>query len=338
MKLVNRQNIKAKIIFSFHLVVLLHLVFATFVTAEVVDKVAAVVNNDIITQSEIEEEASRIFNSRKTEESGSDYGTMAEARDLALNGLIDRRLINQRAKATNTIVSNEELEAAFTNTRNRMGLSASEFRKKLEQSGLTEELYKKQLHDQVLQNKLVSQDVRAKIVVTDAMIRAYYDEHFSTKIDKNGFYLLQIGFQWDPSLSEPALSKSKDEAQKKAEEALKLVKKGQDFKAVAKKLSELPSAGDGGDLGIIKPSDMASNMRDAVSSLKIDEVSNIILASDSFQFYKRLAITDQTTALSSNAFDKVKNEIKEKLYEEKLKAAFSEWVKNLKEKAYIQKL
>ncbi|MDK9706695.1 MAG: SurA N-terminal domain-containing protein [Desulforhopalus sp.] len=321
-------------IFAIFLVVLL---FPVIGRAEVVDKVVAVVNDDVITLSELEEEMARIYQILAKESSGQALvNSMNEAREATINSMIDRRLINQRAKSTNTTVSDEELEAAFNTTRNRMALDPTEFKKKLDRSGLTEETLKKQLRDQVLQSKLVSYDVRAKIVITEEMIRDYYNEHFSTKIDKDSYYLLQMGFQWNRGISDPEkLREEKEETKKRAERALDLVKKGQEFKDVAKKFSDLPSASDGGDLGILQLEDMAPAMRTAVASLKTGEISQIILTAEDYQFFKRLSATDQAT---SSSYEKAKEEIKEKLYEEKLKAAYSDWVKGLKENAYIRRL
>lgn len=308
------------------------------VEAELVDKVVAVVNDEVITLSEVEEEAARIYQSLAKESSGQELvSAMAEAREATLNGLIDRRLINQRAKSTNTTVTDEELDAAFESTRNRMDLDPAEFRNKLARSGLTEETLKKQLRDQILQSKLVSQDVRTKIVITDEMVRSYFKEHYTAKNDKGSVYLLQMGFQWNPEITDDGkLAEEKEETRKRAERALEQVVKGQDFKAVAKKFSDLPSATDGGDLGILMLDDMAPAMRAAITPLQPGELSRIIETPDGFQFFKVLSANDE--AASTFSFEKIKDEIKEKLHEEKLKAAYSEWVKKIKENAYIQKL
>ncbi len=311
----------------------------TIVGAELVDKVAAVVNDEVITLSEVEEEVARIYQTLAKESSGQALvKAVAEAREATLNGMIDRRLINQRAKLTNTTVTDEELAAAFESTRNRMALDPTEFRKKLERSGMTEETLKKQLRDQILQSKLVSFDVRAKIVITDEMVRDYYNEHYLAKSEKGNFYLLQMGFQWNSEISDAEKKQEeKTETRKRAERALELVRKGDDFKTTAKKLSDLPSANDGGDLGILNLDDMATGMRTAVAPLQPGELSTIIETSDGYQFFKLLSAKDETASASSS-YEKMKDEIREKLHEEKLKAAYVEWVKKLKESAYIRKL
>jgi peptidyl-prolyl cis-trans isomerase SurA len=307
--------------------------------AALVDKVVAVVNDEVITLSEVEEEATRMYQALAKESSGQALvNSLAEAREATLNGLIDRRLISQRAKSTNTTVSDEELAAAVDTTRNRANLSPAEFKNKLERSGLTEEMFRKQLREQVLQSKLVSYDVRAKIVVTDEMIRDYYNERYSASAAQGSFYLLQMGFLVNPEITDPEkLKEEKAKTRKRAEQALALVRKGEEeFKALAKKISDLPSAADGGDLGILKLDDMAPAMSNAVAPLKPGEVSGIVETSDGYQFFK--VLSEKEGAASASSYEPLKEEIREKLHEEKLKAAYSEWVKQLRESAYIQKL
>jgi peptidyl-prolyl cis-trans isomerase SurA len=307
-------------------------------SAALVDKVVAVVNDDVVTLSEVEEEAARLYQTLVSSQPTEALTTsMAQLRENTLDALIDRRLINQRAKSTNTTVSDEELTAAMDSTRIRMGLDPSEFRKRMERSGMTEDTLKKQLRDQILQGKLVSSDVRAKTVVTEEMVLASYNERHSTRIDKGNLYLLQMGFSWAKDIeAQEMVATEKGAAKKRAETALALVKDGQDFKEVAKKFSELPSAVDGGDLGVLHLDDLAQVTRATVEGLKPGEVSKIIETSEDYQFFKILPGDDG--AAQSASFEKVKEEIREKLYQEKLKAAYADWVKKLRESAYIQKL
>lgn len=202
---------------------------------------------------------------------------------------------------------------------------------------MTEDTLKKQLRDQILQGKLVSSDVRAKTVVTEEMVQTYYNERHTTRTDKGNLYLLQMGFSWSKdSKDQEKLATEKSAAKKRAETAWALVKNGQDFKEVAKKFSELPSAVDGGDLGVLHLDDLAQVTRTTIEGLKPGELSKITETSEDYQFFKILPGGDG--AGKSASFEKVKEEIREKLYQEKLKAAYTDWVKKLRESAYIQKL
>ena len=307
--------------------------------AELVDKVVAVVNDEVITLSEVEEEAARAYQSLAKEYSGKKLAdSLAEAKGEILDSMIDRRLINQKAKQHNTTVTEEEITTAYENTRNRLSLDPAQFREKLAGSGLTEELYRKQLKDQILQSKLISYDVRAKVVVTEEMMKDYFDEHYAAKKEKGSYYLLQMGFIWKTDRDDPEkFAAAKKETRKKAEHILDQVRRGEDFKTLAKKFSDLPSAGDGGDIGVLGLEDMAPAMRTAISPLEPGELTDIIETASGFQFYKVLSGEEKEKA-SSTSFEGVKDEIREKLYDEKMKAAYSEWVKKLKEDAFIQKL
>ncbi len=303
--------------------------------AELVDRVVAVVNDEIITLSEVEEEATRAYKSLAKEYSGKNLTeSLEEAKQEILDSMIDRRLINQKARQTNTTVTEEEITTAYENTRNRLNLDPAQFREKLAASGLTEDLYRKQLRDQILQSKLVSYDVRAKVVITEEMLKSYFNEHYSANQEKGSYYLLQMGVTWKTDSPDEA---AKKEARKKAERILAQVRSGKDFKALAKEFSDLPSASDGGDIGVMGLEDMAPAMREAISVLEPGELTDIIETADSFQFYKVLSGKEKETA-SSASFEAVKEEIREKLYDEKMKAAYAEWVRKLKEDAFIQKL
>jgi peptidyl-prolyl cis-trans isomerase SurA len=106
---------------------------------------------------------------------------------------------------------------------------------------------------------------------------------------------------------------------------------------LAEKFSELPSASDGGDIGFFALDEMAPAMRDAVRELKPDGISEITETPSGFQFFKLLSGEENAIVVTA-AYETVKEEIGEKIFEEKLKTAYAEWVKKLKEDAYIERL
>ena len=320
------------------LILLIGLLFPLYLSAEVVDKVVAVVNSDVITLSELEEETSGLL--RSSTENNPDkpiLEALKEAREVTLNGMIESRLIQQKAKKYNVKVTDEDIDIAYENIRNGMSLDPAEFIEKLKRSGLTVESYRKKLESQILQSRLLSYDVRSKIVVTEEMIVDYYNEHYISKVDKGSYYLLQIGCSWSETDDPEELNLDKQQTRLRTERIFDLAQKGQDFRTLAEKFSELPSASDGGDIGVFSLDEMAPAMRDAVSSLQPGEMSKIIETPAGYQFFKLLSGEKDATVVTA-AFEAVKAEIREKIYEEKLKTAYAEWVKKLKEDAYIQRL
>ena len=310
---------------------------ATDATGEMVDKVVAVVNDDIITLSELEAETTDLYKTlTKSGKAENLLEAMDEARAIVLNKMIDRTLVEQKAKQFNLSVSNEEIDATISRTKNNMSLSAAQLREKLEESGLTEEQYRDKLRDNILQNKILSIDVRSKIVVTDEMISDYYDQHYTSRVDEGDYYLLQMGFSWDDS-NAADVDSNKKKAGKLAERIHKLALDGQDFKTLARKFSDLPSASDGGDIGVFTLDEMASDMQLVVKDLKPGEISSVVELQSGYQFFKLLSGEDEAIVATSS-LEASKDEIREKLYEIKMTEAYQTWLKELKENAYIQKL
>ena len=311
-------------------------------TAELVDRVVAVVNDDVITLSELEKEGEPLYRniSAKTP-SASLADTLQDAREHVLDQLIEKRLVAQKAKAANLSVSDAEVDAAFEQMLAQNKVSKDGFLARLKSEGVTETAYKEDLRGQILQGKLVNTDVRSKVVVTEEEILDYYDTHYTSQVSGEGYYLLQIGISWtDPQNSDaPAevLRVNKLEAKQQAEKVLAMARDGEDFKDLARKYSTMPSAGDGGDIGIFQLDEMAPYMREAVQSLKPGEVSDIIDTPEGYQFFKLINSEDGTIVIKT-PLEEVKDQIRNSLYEERLKEAYGTWLEELKNQAYIQKL
>lgn len=316
-------------------------VFPLQARSEVVDRVVAIVNDDVITLSELEEEAAPLYTSIAKNKGGESLlDSLEQARGVTLDNMILQKLITQKSKKYKLSVTEEEITQTLARMKEKADEEGFDFQQRLAMSGMDEESYRKRLGTQLLQNKLLSFDVRSKIVITDDMLKTYYDKTYTTKVEEGTYYLLQIGFSWktDPSDDPNTVHEAKTKAKTYAERIRKLALGGQDFKELARKYSELPSAADGGDLGTFTLDDMADAMRAAIQPLKAGEISEIIETPTNFQFYKLLAGKADATTVSTVSFDEVKEKIRNTLYEEQLKGAYDSWVKELKENAFIQKL
>jgi peptidyl-prolyl cis-trans isomerase SurA len=316
--------------------------FPVLCSAELLDRVVAVVNEEVITLSDLEKEGERYYREIAAKApAGSLPETLKRAREDVLDSLIEKRLIAQQAKAKNISVSKDEVEAAFQQMREQSGLSAADFLAKLQSEGMTEPAYREQLKNQVLQGKLVNADVRSKVVITDEDILDYYDTHYTSQVGGDGYYLLQIGTTWldrkNPGLSQEALQAGKAEARKRVEEIWELAKKGEDFKVLAGKYSEFPSKTDGGDIGVFQLDEMAPYMQEAVKNLQPGGISEIIETPEGYQFFKLLNSQDGTIVVKT-PFEQAKEEIRKNLLEQRLQKAYGEWMNGLKDQAYIQKL
>jgi peptidyl-prolyl cis-trans isomerase SurA len=308
--------------------------------AELVDRVVAVVNDDVITMSEINEEGKGFFKKITEQAPADELATVLKrAREEVLDGLIDKKLIAQEAAKQKVTVSDEELEAARKQVIASNNMSPEQFRDQLKNMGMTEEVYRENLRNQILQSKLLTHEVRSKIIISDDMVLDYYDTRYTNRVEKGGYHLLQMGFLWkkDPRNPGKIDSASKLEARKKAERVHGLLESGQEFSDLARKFSELPSAGDGGNIGAFQKEDMADYMKGAIDSLAPGQVSKVVETPDGYQFFKLLSAQAGGIVVQA-PYESVKEEIKKTLYEEKLKEEFEAWVKKIKVSAYIKKM
>lgn len=308
--------------------------------AELVDRVVAVVNDDVVTMSEVNEEGKGFFQKIAEQAPDSELSAaLRRAREEVLNGLIDKKLIAQEAAKQKVTVSDAELDAAFQQMIASNNMSPDQFREQLRTMGMTEGVYRDNLKNQILQSKLLNYEVRSKIIISDDMVLDYYDTHYTKHVEQGGYYLLQMGFVWkkDPSDPEKIDDSARLDARKRAERVRGLVESGQDFSSLAQKFSELPSAADGGNIGVLQEAEMAADMRSVVTALAPGQVSEVVETPDGYQFFKLLSSPDGGIVVQA-PYESVKEEIKKTLYDQKLKEEFDAWVRKIKEAAYIKKM
>ncbi len=300
------------------------------VYSKLLDKVVAVVNDDIITKTELEAETDqfiqRIVQSTPPAQVAA---TIAKVRSEILQRVIEERLIRQLAQQKKISVSADEFNAAYQNLLNGNNMTVEQFAAELKKNGLTLQQHKEMFRNQMLQAKLVSFEIRSKIVVTEAMIIDYYDREFAPKTDGTAYSLLQIGITWNQG--------EKSEALIQAENVRKMAVNDEDFASLAKKFSDLPSSDDGGDIGTFTTDEMSDEMREVIAPLKKNEISEIIETEFGFQFFKVTAITENNVT-TKTPYESVKEEIREILYERQFKNDYNNWIKQLRENAYIEVL
>ena len=314
--------------------------FSSTVTGEVVDRVVAEVNNEVITLSEIEEEGKGLFKRIALEVPPEDrLSAIEQLRKDILRSMIDQKLIRQEAAKQGIIVTSEEIDEMVEQMLLANNMSREELNAQLEQSGVDQTAYRSSIESQIYQTKLLNRDVRSRIVITEEAILDYYDTSYTKHIPEGGYYLLQIGISWGETEGEeidPAvLEERKLSAQQRAERVHKLAQSGSDFRELARKFSDLPSKTDGGDLGVFEEEEMASYMRGAVTSLNPGQVSAIIETEVGYQFFKLLS-SKEGGIVTVAPYSEVKEEIREKLYDQELRREFEEWIEEIRSEAYIR--
>ncbi len=302
--------------------------------AEIVDRCVAVVNNDTITLSEVNEAGKPLFQ-RVVEQAPLEQReeAMQQARKTVIEKLIDKKILIQEAKRYHIKVSDEELDKALQRILEKNHTTMEQFRKEMETMGLNEQQYKEDLRDQILSSKLVNIAVRSKVIIPEEKIIDYYDMHFTEQVGDGGYYILQIGCTWDKNAADQKAARKA--ARKKAERVHSLAVGGEDFKKLAHEYSDLPSAIDGGDIGVFREDEMATSMRDAVVKLSPGQVSSIVETPSGYQIFKLLS-SQEGQIITKVPYESVKEEIRQTLYQQEMQKLYKNWIKEMRDQAYIK--
>ena len=156
--------------------VLFQLTLAGTGVAEVVDRIVAEVNNDIITMSELQNMAKTIEAQSGVKPKGPDEKKMERQ---MLEALIDRKLAKAEAKRRGIVLTEKEMDEAVAHFKKRNNIPDDEtFAKGLSQAGLSLKEFKQQLADQMIQERLMVMVVGTKVSVSDAEVRRIYEQRF----------------------------------------------------------------------------------------------------------------------------------------------------------------
>ncbi len=295
--------------------------------AEMFDRIAATVNDDVITTHDVNKEGDQLAKEaeKKAPLSPADR---AQLPSLALNRLIDRMLVTQKIKELNIRITDDEVRQAIEDVKKQNNLTQEALIAALNTQGLSFDQYKLQLREQLERLRLMSQEVRDKVVVGEKEMRAYYDANRTRFGEEEMFRARHIFFRIDPKASTEDIAKITATAQSVLQEA----RSGKDFAELAKKYSSDPEAAkDGGALGAFKKGEMLPEIESAVLPMKPGEISDLIKTPAGMHIIK----LEERFTSQPKPFAEVKGEIENLLYQKKSDERFNLWLAELRKEAAI---
>jgi len=237
-------------------------------------------------------------------------------RSQKLDELINQELLLQKAKDEGISVTDEDIQSEFDALKAQFG---DEFKTVLKDAGYTESELRESIMYQLMLTGLLDSLV-PRDSITDAQVKAYYDDNAESFTEPAGKQISHILF--DP------------EDKDKAEETLALLKSGGgDFAALATELSkDTGSAASGGDLGWGSSDTYVPEFKEAVDQLDKDELSELVQTQFGWHIIK---VTD-TREEGTVDFDKVKDDIKNMIYNQEMSTKYQDLITVLREDADIE--
>jgi peptidyl-prolyl cis-trans isomerase SurA len=293
---------------------------------DVLDRVVAVVNNDVITLSELDDSvAFYLYESKETVKPGEE----GALRERLLRRLIDSRLQLQEAARERIVAEEVELNEQVAEVMKRVNVKTQEeLENVIKAQGLTFEAVKKRLREQVLIQKVLRRKVHLRVTVTEQEIEKYLREN-REKLETGLSYrarhiLLAVGAQAD----EPAW----EAARVRSEEVWRRVRAGEDFGELARRFSEDPTAKDGGDLGVLKQGELAPEIETQILRLRPGEAS----APFRSRFGLHIFRLEWKEGLVGEALTQARQQIREILLQQKYAVRLEAWLEEIKKRAVIE--
>lgn len=304
------------------LIVLLLLVLVATAEAEVVSKIAAVVNQEIITTHQLD---LKLANALASQAQGKIVPPeqMQSMRLEFLNRLIEEELVQQKIKELKLTASDIEVDDAIKDVQRQNKITHEQLVAALESQGMTFDEYKQKMRDQILRYKLIGREVQSKIDVTDKDVSDYFRDHIDDYREPPTIRLSQLLIP----LPADASSSQIEAAKGKAAEALAQLRGGADFDAVAPTIEGAVS----GSMGSFKERELSPLIREALAGKEAGSYSDVVDTPNGLMIFH---IDDRTPGSIRN-FDEVKIEIRQQLTDKDREERFKAWTQDLRKNAYI---
>ncbi len=294
----------------------------------VVEEIIARVNNKIVTRTDYLREQQQLKDESQQQDPTHSGQIVAQGEKDVLRGLIDRALLLEKGKDLG-ITADTELIKRLDDMRKQMKLDSMDDLEKAAQSqGISFEDFKQNMRTEIITQQVIQREVGGRITVGKDEEKNFYAQHGKELERPEQVKISEILVSTEQAGNDEQKIAA---AKAKAEELLKALRAGGNFSEIAKKESQGPTASQGGDLGYFKRGTLAKQLEDLTFGLQKDQMSDVIRTKQGFVILK---VTEHQTA-GIPPMNEIAPRVQEAVYMQKLQPALREYLKKLRENAFI---
>ncbi len=257
---------------------------STNVSAMELDRIVAIVEEDVVMESELEEQLQRVR--IQLRQQGTQMPPTAVLERQVMERLVLEKIQLQVADRAGVEVTEQALDQAIVDIAKRNDLNIEQFREILTNEGFEIPVFREQIRQEITIAKLRKEEVDNRVRVRDSEIENYLRNESNSEADDEEYRLSHILISTPTGATEDEIQAAREKAQK----SLQRIADGEDFKAVAISVSDGQQALEGGDLGWRQGSQIPSLFADSVGTMEVGETSSIIRNSSGFHIVR---LTDQ---------------------------------------------
>ncbi|NMM25771.1 MAG: molecular chaperone SurA [Glaciimonas sp.] len=253
---------------------------------QLVDAIIAVVNNEVITQQELEQRL-RTVQARAVKK-GINLPPRAEFQHQLLEQMVLERAQMQLAKEAGIQVDDIMLDRSISRIAEQNKMTLQKFRDELEREGTAFPEFREEIRQQIVTQRLREREVDSKIQVAESEIDNYLGAEKNPAQAQQELNLAQILVRIPENASPEQIA----EREKRAQSALQQLKSGGDFAKVSASFSDAGEALTGGDLGWRGQDRLPKLFLDAVANLSPGQVSAVLRSANGFHILKLVGKRD----------------------------------------------
>ena len=295
-----------------------------------VERIVAVVNNEIILLSDAKERAAQV--GQAIDDTGPPEVRRKAEQQLrqVVDRMVDDALVLQSATELKLSVENAEIDRAIEEVKKQNNIDTDQFASALAQQGYTMEAYRKDLRKQLLRLKVINTAVRSHITITDEDIRSFYNQTVRKAGGKRSVHARHVLVSLTPGASDAVVAERRKRAGLVVEEA----RAGRDFAQLARTFSDDAATRDSdGDLGWLGESDgLPPALAEVLFAMDQSEVRGPVRTDRGFEV---LQVLEKKESSDVKPLAEVKDQIRSQLYSQQIEKATTTWLTELRRKAHI---
>jgi peptidyl-prolyl cis-trans isomerase SurA len=290
----------------------------------VTDRVLAIVNNDAITLSEIQE-AIAVYRYENRDRASENSDQLVQQ---FLTRMIDSRLQVQEAEREKIVIEEAEIDEELADRIKKMNMkNKEEFETALKAQGIPMAAIRKRIADELRRGRIVSRKVRLRVSVTEEEVTQYLEANRPKLETGLAYHARHILILPETGAEDAAW----ENARIRAELIRTQLLEGADFAELAKQHSRDATARDGGDLGTLKRGELAQDIETQILSLTPGQISSPYRSALGYHIFR----LESKETLEGDGLARVRAQIREILFREKFDMRLDAWLKEIKQRAVI---
>lgn len=296
--------------------------------AEVVERIVAIVNNEIILESDFKELQHKLKTPALIDESmlsGKSLDDLKKDRRVQLDYLINEKIMASEIKRLNHNVTMERVDQEIRDMAKKNNVTVNEIMAAFKAQGISAAEYQVFLREKIEKQALIESEIISKLRISDDdALAEYLKKNPGNKSSVNEFTIAHIFFNPKKGGTEAAFGR--------AQAVLTKLRAGENFETLAEQNSEDPNFTSGGLLGTFKSGEFLKELEDSIQELSASQTSPVVKSRMGYHIVKLL----NKKLTTDPKFEREKEKIKASLFEQNFKRQMKNWLISKREEAFVR--